>query len=601
MNTFTSIKDILSYYDTKERKQFLFEEVSASISSLPKENLESKICAFEELAFDFAEDCYGNVWGTYYGPQWTFRNKDTGEDVYVPDIKNVTEETITYWEQRANEAINPLLKMRYSGLVFEFKKELLNLEADYRTVKIAHIKSLIDVINGDYCKYETNSLEYGERALELSIRIKNKDLQQQSVKSYFSAHKRYSANDMQSGIWGMIFHSLIKHPECFVEYESELLVEQLNRFERLKKQSMEYGTQTDRYVHVLSDQIDLLSDYYHFKGENIKIEPLLDTMLDAIKKSIPLRGGMWGQSMIQILQKKYRKFGFDKRANQLYVEMSDLGSLTLSELKTTEFTVPLEKERIEVFFNEAFSGTQREALLYFLVQYLPIIDEEKKRLQEKAEQSPLLDLVSTFTIDTSGNAISRVGIGKDADRQKLYFSMYENMKFTSPLMHLHIIKMKEREIMTTETMMQLIEGSGLIPEGHKAIVRKGFDAYLSEDYVVCCHLLVPQLETAIRRLFSLNGVNVMRPKRNPEEGNEYISLDSLLSSEKAISFMNEDVANYFRNVLTDQYGWNIRNLVCHGLIDSDGFNYVLADRLVHAFLMLGGFSNDINEDVTNNS
>lgn len=83
----------------------------------------------------------------------------------------------------------------------------------------------------------------------------------------------------------------------------------------------------------------------------------------------------------------------------------------------------------------------------------------------------------------------------------------------------------------------------------------------------------------------------MRPKRNPEEGNEYISLDSLLSSENAMSFMKEDMANYFRNVLTDQYGWNIRNLVCHGLIDSDGFNYVLADRLIHAFLMLGEFRN----------
>lgn len=591
MNTFTSIKDILSYYDTKERKQFLFDEVSAAISSLPKDNPDSKICAFEELAFDFAEDCYGNSWGTYYGPQWTFTNKVTGEDIYVPDIKDVTGETITYWEQRVNEAINPLLKMRYSGMVFEFKKKLLNLEPDYRTVKIAHIKSLIDVVDGDYCKYETNSLEYGERALELSIRIKNKELQQQSVKSYYSAHKRCSANDMQPGIWGMIFHSLIKHRECFEEYETALVEEQLNRYERLKKQSMEYGSQTDRYVHVLSDQIDLLSDYYHLRGDNIMIEPLLDTLLDAIKKSISLRGGMWGQGMIQRLQNRYRKFGFDKRANQLYVAMRDLGSMTLSELKTTEFTVPLEKERMEAFFNEAFSGTKREALLYFLVQYLPRIDEEKKILQEKAEQSPLLDLVSTFTIDSSGNTISRVGIGKDADRQKLYFSMYENMKFTSPLMHLHIIKMKEREIMTTETMMQLIEGSGLIPEGHKAIVRKGFDAYLSEDYVVCCHLLVPQFETAIRRLFSLNGVNVMRPKRNPEEGNEYISLDSLLSSENAMSFMKEDMANYFRNVLTDQYGWNIRNLVCHGLIDSDGFNYVLADRLIHAFLMLGAFRN----------
>ncbi len=589
MERFSSLEDIWKYYDVKERKHFLSHDVSAAINSLPKDSPEKQQCIYEIVAFDFAENCNDKYWGTYYGPQWTFVKKDTGEEVYVPNIKDVTEDMIAHWEERARTVVNPLLKMRYTGLVLEFKKKLFNKEPDYKTIKIAHIQALIDVVQGDYCQYETIAFDYAERALYLTIGFRNKELQEQAVKAYYEAHQRYSGNDMHPGVWGRIFQSLIKHRAYFQTYEQNLLEEQIARFERLKKLALENGNKTDQYSHVLSEQVDLLADYYHLIGEIEKIEPLLDIMLEAIKASIPIRGGLWGQGMIQQLQARYRKYGFDSRANQLYVELADLGRETLDELKTTEFSVPLDKEKINEYLKEALEGTDREVLLYFLVQFLPRIEEEKKRLKEKAEHSPLLDMISTITIDSSGNTISRVGIGKDAERQKLYFSMYENMRFTIPFMHLHITKMKEAKKMTTESMMQLIEGSELITDDHIEIVRRGLDAYIAEDYLVCCHLLVPQLEAAIRRLFAMNGASIMRAKKNPEEGNEYISLDSLLSTEEAVTYMGEDIANYFRNVLTDQYGWNIRNQLSHGLLATDNFNFGMADRVVHAFLLLGMF------------
>lgn len=589
MENYTSLSDIWAVYDVVGKKHFLSHDICSAINSLPKDNPENQLCVYEVMAFDFAENCDGKVWNSYYGPQWTFTKKDTGEEVYVPDIKNVTEEMIAYWEQRASIVQNPLLKMRYTGLVLEFKKKLFNQEPDYKSIKLAHIQALLDVVEGDYCLYETITFDYAERALYLAIGFRNKELQERAVKTYYDAHRRHSGNDMHPGVWGRIFQSLIKHRAYFLNYEKDLLDEQLTRYERLRKLALDNGNKTDQYSHVLSEQIDLLADYYHLIGEDEKIEPLLDTMLEAIKASVPFRGGMWGQGMIQQLQARYRKYGFDKRANQLFVELSDLGADTLNELKTTEYSVPLDKDMISAFLEEALKGTDREVLLSFLAQYLPRIEEEKRKLKERAEKAPLLDLVSTFTIDSSGNTISRVGVGPGAERQKLYFFMYENMRFTIPLMHLHITKMKEQEKMTTESMMELIKDSELISEDHKEIVRRGLDAYMAEDYLVCCHLLIPQLEAAIRRLFALNGANIMRAKKNPDEGNEYLSLDSLLATDEAVKYMGEDIANYFRNILTDQYGWNIRNQVSHGLLASDNFNFGMADRVVHAFLMLGVF------------
>ena len=47
-------------------------------------------------------------------------------------------------------------------------------------------------------------------------------------------------------------------------------------------------------------------------------------------------------------------------------------------------------------------------------------------MKAKTEQAPLLDAISTMTIDSSGNAISKVGVGPDAEQQKLSYSIYEN-------------------------------------------------------------------------------------------------------------------------------------------------------------------------------
>lgn len=586
---FISLNDIWQYYDVVDRKKFCAHDISDVITSIPKNNSLIQQCRFETMAFDFSENCEEMNWGTYYGPKFTFKRNDTGEDVYVPNIIDVTAEAIAYWESRSKVVHNPLLKMRYLGLVLEFKKRIIGKEPDYKSIKLAHIQAIIDVLEGDYCKYDIEALNYAERALSLSIKYSSEDLQRKTIKAYFQVHQRYKDDDLKPGLWGRIFQSLIKHRAYFSEYEAVLLKEQLDRYNRLNSLALENGNQTDRYAHVLEDQVDLLADYYQLIGEQNKIEPLLDSLLEALIVSIPLRGGLWGQSMYQQMQYRYRKYHFDKRANQLYLDLKDLGELTLRELTPVEYTIPLESDRIKAFLNTALEGSVREVLLFYMVQYLPRLDDEKRRLKEKTERSPLLEMVSTVVIDSYGNPISRVGVGSHAEQQRLYFSMYENMRFEIPFMHLHITKMKEEGKMTIESMMSMFEGSMLITDDHRYIVRKGFEAYLNENYLVCCHLLVPQLEAAVRRLFALGGINIMRAKGDPIEGNEYRSLDSLLDSDDAINIMGEDMANYLRNVLTSQYGWNIRNLVSHGLLSSDSFNYGMADRLIHAFMLLSGF------------
>lgn len=113
---------------------------------------------------------------------------------------------------------------------------------------------------------------------------------------------------------------------------------------------------------------------------------------------------------------------------------------------------------------------------------------------------------------------------------------------------------------------------------------------------VACHLLVPLFENAIRVVAASNGHEVLRPNADPQEGNEYVSLDRLLNDIEGDDANPKNIVAYFKNIFTDKYGWNTRNLLCHGVLAASSFNDTLADRVVHAFLLLSLFKPIDKED-----
>ncbi|MFI5323317.1 MAG: DUF4209 domain-containing protein [Thermodesulfobacteriota bacterium] len=96
-------------------------------------------------------------------------------------------------------------------------------------------------------------------------------------------------------------------------------------------------------------------------------------------------------------------------------------------------------------------------------------------------------------------------------------------------------------------------------------------------------LLIPQIEDAFRNLVEIGG-NILQPTRLG--GFQYKILDELLRDEIVARVFGNETAFYFRIILTDQRGWNIRNRVCHGMANMNLFNQKVADRIFHVLLCL---------------
>ncbi len=144
--------------------------------------------------------------------------------------------------------------------------------------------------------------------MDLSVTISDKSLIERSVEAFITLDKKYATDDDKPGLWARTFEALLQHRDCFSKYENDILQAHIERFDRFEKLAMAEGAQTDIHGHHMQDQAELLAEYYKLTGYVGDIKPLLDRTMNAFRKSFKLRGGMWAQGMIEIMQRLYRKY-----------------------------------------------------------------------------------------------------------------------------------------------------------------------------------------------------------------------------------------------------------------------------------------------------
>jgi hypothetical protein len=189
--------DILKGYDTLEKKNFDEHDISSSLKSLipeDKSSIDNELKA-ELMAFDFSENYRDSKtgWGTYFGPMVVWNNGD-GTSTESPSIKLITPSMLDYWEKRANESINPILKSRYSGLVWDFKNRITGNNPTHDICRL-YINALVDTANGDFHKYEVNTYSKLKRAISLAISINDNELIEKVKNAVLSFEQRHSKDD----------------------------------------------------------------------------------------------------------------------------------------------------------------------------------------------------------------------------------------------------------------------------------------------------------------------------------------------------------------------------------------------------------------------
>ena len=111
-----------------------------------------------------------------------------------------------------------------------------------------------------------------------------------------------------------------------------------------------------------------------------------------------------------------------------------------------------------------------------------------------------------------------------------------------------------------------------------------FKAYLGGDHVTAIHLLVPQIEHALRLLLRHLGKSTSTTR--DEETWRQMTLNVVLQQPELVKVLGPDLSFYMRVLLSEDLGWNVRDAVCHGLWEDRRFGRAVVDRLLHVIVAL---------------
>lgn len=541
----------------------------------------------EQAAFDFMED-YSNDnsgWGTYHGPMFVLPNNE-GQMVEYPSIKRVDRETLDYWKKRAGETKNSILAFRYANLVVDFSPKVIGRGADVMLIQLVIDsgiviceKGLADPLD---CKTKIN------RALALSIQVKDQG-RITKVKEAIIKLERTTAVDDKPGLWGFAFKWLI------LDFGKRL---SLNKGEKdsIVKDIEDRLDRVRANPWLTENAVSLLAEYFASEKDEDNLMRVLSVLEKTFKEderanSDALLKFHSYEQIHEIYRKYASRFPKAEVANKRLSK--EIGQLDLDwnkSLKEISVETKIPQEQIDKFLAFIFGKDEENSLERIMARLalsnLPQKDAIVKQLKDVSSKYPVQFFCTTQVIADDGVPIAKLStLEEDYDNHfQKYASQY--VQFGSFFLSLSVDELKKR--FSKEVIIEHFQKATIFENEDKDYLVRAISAYWDNDFLVSSHLFNPLIESGTRELIKICGGLILKP--NNVGGYDRVLLQALLKNEEifenVFSKSGHNILFYFKLVLTEKLGMNLRNDFAHGFGKKKFFGRDASDRLFHVLIWL---------------
>lgn len=536
----------------------------------------SKIKA-EIIGFQFMENNQNRSdWGTYFGSFARFPQED-GTSIEIPSIKDVNGDVIDHWKERLNQVVNPVLKARYAGLVWDFTSNITSKNPSHH-IAIIYIESLIRIVE-DRLQNGIDLIRKIERAISVAISINNKELINKSKEVILALEDEIGEND-KPGLWGFSFDVLLDNSKSQLSK-----LEQTRILQKLEQRLVDVTSENELNTWASECIIKRLAPYYRKKNKLNDAQRVLRTHGDAIKNKKEYSLILQYQGALKDLQKLYSEYGMKNESDELLIKIKEIGAKVLDEMQLITSEVKITKEEIDKLIIPITTGTKNEVFYKLIHFFTPQIDLVTQSLKESAKKHVLSNLFGKSIIDETGREIAKIGTLEEDLIGNILHYLSQDFQYNSFYTNRIFYRLINELNYTVDDFINFIKYSAILSESRINVIRKGVQAYFDNDFIVCEHLLIPQIETSIRNLIEQNNGVVLEP--SSLDAFQLKTFNKLLLDDIVKYTLGKDIQIYFRAIYTDPRGWNLRNKICHGLSEPSSSSRSTSERVLHTLLIIG--------------
>lgn len=553
--------------------------------------------AAERMAFAFVADSAERPggWGLYFGPAISFPTEDGGRQD-CPSLQDVTAPVLDYWGKRAREAKHPILRARYSDLVWELKQVAkVNCPPDLPRIMI---DATVDIVEKRLYEHSIFVVPKLHRALSVARALKD-SAKIEKLHDAVLGFEDLIAKDELQGTWGFSFDMLLKEKHKVrptKDQETKIIADLEGRLCRLA--AVEDVDKLD--PHCVQAAALRLAPHYRRLNQATEsqrvVRMLADAFLRKSTKAMALVATEWLERVYDLLL----EYNLKEDADRIAIAIRDYGRLSTKEMPTMAFSVPVEVADLYRFIESMTAGDDLEAILNHLaVYFLPLQEDTEQQTLVSPPTGSFTNHFSQKIGDHEGRTVGQVGsVQEDVDGHIVRI-VQQSIQLRAPFLRLIFDKLISEQRLTVESLFAYLYKSPYFDQENRPVLASGITAYFEQNWIVAIHVLVPQIERAIRKLLTDAGGSDLKQGRH---GSMMLkNLDELLRDTATGTILNERQIRHLQVLLTDPRGRNIRNNVCHSLIPAAYFGPEVADWLLHSLLILGSLRKPNEESQKNDS
>lgn len=272
------------------------------------------------------------------------------------------------------------------------------------------------------------------------------------------------------------------------------------------------------------------------------------------------------------------------RVAELRVLLATLGKKAAGEMKPLGASIDL-SDAIEQAQTRVSGKNLEEALIAFAtVTRAPSRSHLEASVRDAVKDFPFQHMFPVRVLNPDGGVVAgRSGINLDEPEEgPLVTEMVRQAAILFEISCQGTIEPARRTLVAEHgyherDFARLAEASPFVPPGREPFFSRGLFAGMEGDYFLATHVLVPQIEHAIRYLLKSQRVNTVKVNRGGLD--EERDLGDLLRLPETTKLLGENVCFSLNALLLHRSGPHFRDLLAHGLLEYGAFFSVFASYL----------------------
>ena len=336
--------------------------------------------------------------------------------------------------------------------------------------------------------------------------------------------------------------------------------------------------------HDVQDAAKRLIRHYGRTNRSNDVRRLQVAVGRAFEHFASLGDAMLASAVLQTSVNAYKAAGLGEESNRVRLLMQAKTEQARGEMKSFTTEITITKDDMETFLADVVKDDLGSTFARIASEFVSRRSQLEDHVKQSAEKAPLMAYL-TASIMSDNQVVAQIG-PVEADPFG-HLVRQATMGFTLSAIWLHKALGKTMEVYkpVPEHFVGWANRAGLWDD--TSLLLQGVTAWFIGDFTKAIHVLIPQIERALRAIVGQLGRPMTKSHQTISGVNVVLNMGDMLYNDGIKKGLGGDISLHLTALYADPRGHNLRNQLAHGLLEENDMAESVANLLIHTLLVLG--------------